>query len=824
MNLRLYQYNNYYNRTIKPFLTFEGMNEYEVFVEYNTNFNPNDGVSTEHIIGGPQLYGGYADYCIIEHDGEIISSWFVIENIRTRGGQYRVVLKRDSIADYYENVMTSPCFVEKGWVSNSDSAIFNSENMSFNQIKKKEVLLKDTTNIPWLVGYYMPNADTPNGLTATLPAVSTSADYTVSKLSDWTYSDKIDQPTRIISNMSMRMSFMTTDAPNKRARVFVQNIGSGNANYWADGTGISDTDYLNYYYTIDTDSFFWGIVPFTSSIDKNVLNKLLSNINDSSTLFDAMRAEFASYYATDNEYATIKSLAGRTIFDEEAGKLYTIEIEETLNKKSPGDKYSPEGEAYNKKASLVSNMGYIMYNIYQNSATSTGGITGDRPTKDYPNDNFRIYATHTSEIVLRLKEASTTSITATINPTAQAQTRTSPYNIFAIPYGTIRFTDGTNTFYSNAETGMRMMNALIKSYSGGGVLIDAQILPYCPVREVRENVAGTSKSLRLDLRSIPTAIWGKMEDSENNPVGVFFHCVSSSVQVDIDYVITIKDYKIQNETEFCRLCSPNWNGMFEFSPAKNRGVEYFTVDMELKPFQPYIHVAPKWNENGLYGTRNNDAIGLICGGDFGLTMTSDNWQTYERQNKNYQNIFDRQIQNLEIQNEYGRLADKIGGLTGAGQGVASTAMMGGMMGGVYGAIGGGMAGGALSAIGGMADYAINEALRSENIDYTKDQFGYQLGNIQALPDTLSRVNSFNPNNKIFPILEFYGCSEEETEALKQKIKYNGMSIGRIGKLRDFVNPAETTYIKGQLIVLDELPEDSHLANDIANEIYKGVRI
>jgi outer membrane lipoprotein SlyB len=264
--------------------------------------------------------------------------------------------------------------------------------------------------------------------------------------------------------------------------------------------------------------------------------------------------------------------------------------------------------------------------------------------------------------------------------------------------------------------------------------------------------------------------------------------------------------------------------MFEFSPAKNRGVDYFTVDMELKPFQPYIHVAPKWNEGGLYGIRENDPIGLICGGDFGLTMISDAWQTYERQNKNYQNIFDRQIQNLEVQRNYGRVADVVGGIAGTGQGATSGAMMGGMKGGPKGAIAGGVIGGVLSAVGGVADFAINEALRSENMDYTKDLFGYQLGNIRALPDTLSRVNSFNPNNKIFPILEFYGCSEEETEALKQKIKYNGMSIGRIGKLRDFVNPEETTYIKGQLIVLDELPEDSHLANDIANEIYKGVRI
>jgi hypothetical protein len=387
------------------------------------------------------------------------------------------------------------------------------------------------------------------------------------------------------------------------------------------------------------------------------------------------------------------------------------------------------------------------------------------------------------------------------------------------------FGTGAQYINSDPDTSIRICMELIKEYSGAnGELIDVQLLPYCPIAEIRNRMEATTKPIFL-LDNIPNTMWVPINDPEDNMVGVAFYCIESSHQFTIDYQIKINNIKVSNETEMCRLCSPNWNGMFEFSPAKNYGVEFFTVDYELKPFQPYIHIAPAWNSAGLYGKRDNDAIGLICGGDIGLTMVSDAWATYERQNKNYKDIFDRDIQNLEVQHKYQRIGDVVGAVTGTGAAGVSGAMTGGLVGGSAGAIAGGIIGGVVSGVGGIADIGINEALRSEALDYTKDLFGYQMGNIQALPQSLTRVNSFNPNNTIFPILEFYGCTDKEKAALQNKIIYNGMSIGRIGQLKDYLNPtAENTYVKGQIILLENLSEDSHVANDIAYEIYKGVRI
>ena len=47
------------------------------------------------------------------------------------------------------------------------------------------------------------------------------------------------------------------------------------------------------------------------------------------------------------------------------------------------------------------------------------------------------------------------------------------------------------------------------------------------------------------------------------------------------------------------------------------------------------------------------------------------------------------------------------------------------------------------------------------------------------------------------MLEYYTCTEIEKQALRDKIKYNGMTVGTIGKIEDFTDSTvEEIYIKG----------------------------
>ena len=105
----------------------------------------------------------------------------------------------------------------------------------------------------------------------------------------------------------------------------------------------------------------------------------------------------------------------------------------------------------------------------------------------------------------------------------------------------------------------------------------------------------------------------------------------------------------------------------------------------------------------------------------------------------------------------------------------------------------------------------------------------ELGTIQALPNTISKVSALNNNNKIFPILEYYTCTEEEEKAFINKGAYNGMTVMAIGKLRGYIGNnweyngiKSKGYIKGSIIRIENISEDTHYFNAIADEIFKGV--
>lgn len=96
-----------------------------------------------------------------------MSRWFIVNSSRARGGQFTLSLYRDLVADFYSKVITAPSYIERAMVDIGNPFIWNSENITFNQIKTKEVLLKDETQSGWYVGYV--SADT-GATTITTPS------------------------------------------------------------------------------------------------------------------------------------------------------------------------------------------------------------------------------------------------------------------------------------------------------------------------------------------------------------------------------------------------------------------------------------------------------------------------------------------------------------------------------------------------------------------------------------------------------------------------------------------------------------------------------
>ncbi len=266
---------------------------------------------------------------------------------------------------------------------------------------------------------------------------------------------------------------------------------------------------------------------------------------------------------------------------------------------------------------------------------------------------------------------------------------------------------------------------------------------------------------------------------------------------------------------------------FEFNPAKfyegdKTVIRYFDVDCTYKPYTPYIHVAPHFS--GLYGKDFNDARGLICSGDFSIDRINDNWETYQYNNKNFEASFQRQIENMEVQHGYNITSNIVGGIgniiSGAGAGAVGGSIVK-KVGAIGGAIGGAIAGG--------IDLIYNtieaDKLHKEQMDFMRDQHSYQLDNIKAQPYTLSKVSAINSNNKLFPFLEYYSCTNTEKQIFKKHLEFNGMTVMSMGRIADYIAFQGRTFVKAQIIRMNEnLMEDYHYVNDIKQELMTGVFI
>ena len=390
--------------------------------------------------------------------------------------------------------------------------------------------------------------------------------------------------------------------------------------------------------------------------------------------------------------------------------------------------------------------------------------------------------------------------------------------MFCMPYytgsGNYTFSlDGST--YINVDKDIQMGWAMSIAKELGDSLYDLQILPYCPLSNWRGR-ANTSGIWSVD--KTVDVDYTVLNGANDAPYGYCSFCDVSSKEQFIKRPIEVLDYKVENQCDVYRLCSPNYASVFEFNAARNGGIEGYNVRYTYKPYQPFINVAPKFGR--LYGKDFKDNRGLILSGDFSLPIVKDSWINYQLQNKNYLLSFDRQIENMEVQYGWQRAQAITGAVAGTLQGGFTGAAAGGMMAGVAGAVAGGVIGTGTSLAGGIMDVNMQQALHNEALDFAKDNFGYQLGNIKALPNTLNKVSSIVANSKLFPFVEYYTCTDEERKAFEDKLKYNGMSIGRIGHILDFKHPDMQTYIKGQIIRL-EGKFDTHMVNEIANEFNKG---
>lgn len=796
--LYLLNFNNYYNRTIKY---HETIHDYPVrsVIHYvnDINFNPNDYVETEVIVNYPD-FGDSADpdYAIlVDNDSnEIVSRWFIIEAIRIRLNQFKYSLKRDVVADYMNVILDAPCYVEKGYVGNGNVLAFNSEDVKFNQIKKGEYLLKNKLGTPWLVAY-LSRYHTENEQTVYnqfqgqfIDEISTKEpDYTLESLSDYTYYkyNSASSSYRYTEDVKFCMYYNTQKDINNygaaSARDCVFGISKNGFYYDTHSSGaISQSLPI---YTHD------GLPSYSEDIRAEAYKEAYKHYNFYATTDTETNLDI-------NYYTKIGTYENYLILKEEDGKIIKV-----------GDKYyrivANSNMHYSTDVRFIvpnqtASFGEKLFNYIASDIFNLPANCYKNPFIQIPYENPGIYFTFEE---VNLNNQIQYNFTYTHNVTLQT-----PYEIIAAPLNDITFTRGNQTIQHNGNTALSWF--LDMAQKGSELVYDVQIVPYCPI--------DTTDIANLEIVSCyyqaesPLAIAFKIGQAS----------FSKSFEAPEDLPIDEND-KVSINCDLYRLCSPNGIGDFDFSPAKNGGFFGYEVDVTLIPFNPYIKVNPVFNSWGLYGGDWNDYRGLICGGDFSLPITTDQWENYQLNNKNFQAVFDRETQTLEVQNFWTRAESWTSAVTGIVGGAAAGALMGGRVGGGYGAIGGAIVGGIASAGAGAADIVATYKLQEEQMRSREDLFNLNLRTIQARPNTLTRTTAYNINNKYFPYIEYYSCTGEEKQIFKNKLKYEGMTINAIGTIADYIGPEET-FIKGKLIRIPDIQDDYHVAQMIVNELVEGV--
>lgn len=160
MDLHILKYNNYFNRFFKR---ENSLSAYlaaasERHVITATNFNESDGVSTSHVVNFPTNQTPFeGDYAILADGDQIVSRWFILENQWIRRRQYVVTLRRDLVVDYLNYFKDSSMYIRKGVPAPAnDPAIYNTEKIAFNQIKKGAYPITDAFNSQWIILYVEP--------------------------------------------------------------------------------------------------------------------------------------------------------------------------------------------------------------------------------------------------------------------------------------------------------------------------------------------------------------------------------------------------------------------------------------------------------------------------------------------------------------------------------------------------------------------------------------------------------------------------------------------------------------------------------------------
>lgn len=314
-----------------------------------------------------------------------------------------------------------------------------------------------------------------------------------------------------------------------------------------------------------------------------------------------------------------------------------------------------------------------------------------------------------------------------------------------------------------------------------GRIVDIQYLPFS---------IATSEDTNIKIN---------VTDGQDNVNNVYAEFLDND---DFIYNIDLPDLTgIHKETDTIKIVSPSRASQYLFRPYSNDGNMEFGVKITLKPYASTIYIRPSTKGLLMYDWDDKDC--LIINEDFSLTNVTSQWTEYVYSNKNYSNIFEREIQGREFERDWERKVeqaqkkmDKITARNIEGQQVKNQLWNLPIISSI---------GAELAASTGMnqdylnaaaTDRAYNEALYQEGISISRDMFNYQLDNVKSQPLLPSKITTIDCKLLDGVYLEFYSTNPTELAAIDNFYKYNGHRIDDFGTFSQYYGH----FIKGRIII------------------------
>lgn len=823
----LKNFNNYYNRQLKIRETLEDyIDDDEIYItsigtdERPMNFDIKDGLLTEAIFNYTAA-NPTPDYAIVEFE-DTFTRWFVIECKQTRGLQHKAILKRDVLAEFYSVIKESPCIIQKGYVGNSSVLAFNKEQQQYNKVKDKELLIKDNTNMGYVVGFIDRDAEHSGPVDATYKgSLQINFDYA-------------SLPTSIKDYMAIgsatpneTLERIKGDSTNNICPSLEFGLKTIRSKLWYYGKVFSKPrsnfpstpstgEEVTNYTTLDRDSYNVYPVTYTNcyAVSENYVN--ITEAADfmgtyasmwRNKLINITKDMWYSYLGLDLTTLTIlQQLNGKIC--EIGGVYYKCKLVSGLSvqNKSMGVNASPYAAALTNalKVTLPSETELNGIVLKQRSVY----YDEDHTPFDTESTDYTIYY-NTEEIYLRLVPQNVNVWTELTAKSSRSHLIDAPYDMFVIPYGddSLDYTYMNVTYHPDKNMAVNLAIEMCRSL-GTSESYDIQIVPYCPIR----NEGTIGDTIDFSLCNCELIYNGTNHDATDTVVGVYMWAEKSSdtfsiveSRSDLTLVGSELTYKEITQLKQFILCSPDKAAQWEFNPCMNNGIKKWNVSFDYRPFSSYVKIQPEWDY--LYGTAESDMRGLIFNGAYSITQLSDAWNNYVANNKNYQAIFDTQIgsqiKQYDIQNKaaWDTLTAR--------------------------SIGWGFVGPAMKTYYNIKEQEMQESIQNVQLEAQRKLFEYQLDNIQSQPTTISKLTSINTDFRIFPFVEIFTGSDTDIKNFRNNIKWNGMTIMCVGMIEEYLESGTETFIQATLLRYNhfiEIENDFTAVQEINTELNKGIYI